>query len=97
MLLTQAKLIKTIQALVDKINVHSMYCTEKILQELLNKIPINYNANYTSCDAIISSCEYLIADHGKVMLSSNLCLCVHRNQALLYILLDKYAMYSYFK
>ena len=67
---TQDNLIKTIQGLMNKININSMYCTEKILQELLNKIPINYNDDYASCDAIISSCEYLIADHGKVMLSS---------------------------
>tara|TARA_B100001250_G_C19527838_1_gene668941 strand:+ start:84 stop:689 length:606 start_codon:yes stop_codon:yes gene_type:complete len=64
-------LIKTIKALVKKINIDSLYCIEKILQDLLNNAGINQNkVDYTKCDAIISSCEYLIAHHGKIMLSS---------------------------
>ncbi len=64
-------LIKTIKALVKKLNSNLIFCTEKILQELLNNAKINQNeSDYTNCDAIISSCEYLIAHHGKIMLSS---------------------------
>tara|TARA_B100001250_G_scaffold270070_1_gene233063 strand:+ start:6947 stop:7543 length:597 start_codon:yes stop_codon:yes gene_type:complete len=64
-------LIKTIKALVKKLNSNLIFCTEKILQELLNNGEINQNeSDYTNCDAIISSCEYLIADHGRIMLSS---------------------------
>jgi len=67
----QEELIKTIQSLTTKLNINSMYCTEHILQELLTQSSISYNStNYLSCDAILSSCEYLIAHHGKVMLSS---------------------------
>ncbi|MAQ31627.1 MAG: hypothetical protein CMD26_02700 [Flavobacteriales bacterium] len=64
-------LIKTMQALNKKLKINTIYCTEQRLQNLLEKSDIEYNSeNYTSCDAIISSCEYLIAHHGKIMLSS---------------------------
>ena len=64
-------LIKTLQALTKNIQTKLMYCTEKILQELLTKSSIDYNEDdYTSCDTILSSCEYLIAHQGKIMLSS---------------------------
>ena len=64
-------LIKTIKALVNKLQTNLIYCTEHILQELLDNAEIKQNkSDYTQCDAIISSCEYLIAHHGKIMLSS---------------------------
>ena len=67
----KADLLKTIKALITKINIDLIYCTEEILQDLLNNAGINQNkVDYTKCDAIISSCEYLIAHHGKIMLSS---------------------------
>tara|TARA_B100000427_G_C15343033_1_gene522045 strand:- start:12 stop:626 length:615 start_codon:yes stop_codon:yes gene_type:complete len=64
-------LIKTLQALTKNIQTKLIYCTEKILQELLTKSSINYTEDdYMSCDTILSSCEYLIAHQGKIMLSS---------------------------
>ncbi len=64
-------LIKTLKALTKKLDVNLIYCTEKILQELLSNASIqNNDSNYTACDAIFSSCEYLIANRGKIMLSS---------------------------
>ena len=65
-------LIKTLQALTKNIETKLIYCTEKILQELLEKSSIDYTEDdYTSCDTILSSCEYLIAHQGKIMLSSH--------------------------
>ena len=67
----QSDLIQTLQALNKKLNIESIYCIEPILQELLNKSSIQFNQNeYSSSNAILTSCEYLIAQHGKVMLSS---------------------------
>ena len=67
----QDELIKTIQGLNAKLNLNSIYCIEPILQDLLNKSAIIYNKyEHSKCDAILSSCEYLIAQQGKVMLSS---------------------------
>ena len=64
-------LIKTLQALTKNIETKLIYCTEKILQELLEKSSIDYTEDdYTLCDTILSSCEYLIAHQGKIMLSS---------------------------
>ena len=64
-------LIKTLKALTKKLNANLIYCTENILQELLSNSNLKYNnTDYTICDAILSSCEYLIAHHGKIMLSS---------------------------
>ena len=65
------ELIQTIQAINHKLNPNSIYCTETILQKLLTDSSIKYDdKNYSECDAILSSCEYLIAHHGKIMLSS---------------------------
>ena len=64
-------LVTTIQALTSKLEIESIYCIEPIIKELLNKASINYNDKYhTQCDGIVSSCEFLIAQHGKIMLSS---------------------------
>ena len=54
-------LVKTMQALTQKLNIELMYCTESILQELLVKSNINYDEKNTHCEAILSSCEYLIS------------------------------------
>ena len=67
----KSELIKTLKALIPKLDVDTIYCIEPILKELLSELSINYNdSSYLSCNAIISSCEYLIANQGKIMLSS---------------------------
>jgi len=64
-------LIKTMQALSKKLNTKLIYCTEHVLKDLLSKSSIKHNdKDYLSCDTILSSCEYMIAHQGKVMLSS---------------------------
>ena len=63
-------LIQTIQALVKKINIDEIYCIEPVLKILLGKSKIDYNSNNPHCGAILSSCEYLIAQKAKIMLSS---------------------------
>ena len=64
-------LITTFKALTNKLEIESIYCMEPIIKELLNKASINYNDKYhTQCDGIVSSCEFLISQHGKIMLSS---------------------------
>ena len=67
---SQNNLVKTMQALTQKLNIELIYCTESILQELLVKSNINYDTESTHCEAMLSSCEYLIAHQGKIMLSS---------------------------
>ena len=65
------ELIHTLQALTNNLNTQLIYCIEPILQELLAKSKIDYNKKeYQTCDTILSSCEYLIAHQGKIMLSS---------------------------
>mgnify|MGYP001457538268 CR=1 FL=1 len=68
---TKDHIIKTMQALTKKLNTNLIYCTEKILQELLSKSKIDYtDTDYLTCNTILTSCEYLIAHQGKIMLSS---------------------------
>ena len=68
----RTELIKTLTALKDKLNIQTLYCIEPVLKDLLQNASIDYNSDtYTECDAILSSCEYLIAQQAKVMLSSN--------------------------
>ena len=65
-------LIKTINALRDSLNINVLYCIESVLQDLLKSNSMEFKEkNYTECDAVLSSCEYLIAQQGKIMLSSN--------------------------
>lgn len=65
------ELVKTIQALSKKLKIDSIYCMEQVLKDLLDDSSIQCNdTDYNQCDAILSSCEYLIAHQGKVMLSS---------------------------
>ena len=66
----EAALIQTIQALVKELKIDQIYCIEPILQTLLSKSETSYSSNNPSCDAILSSCEYLIAQKAKIMLSS---------------------------
>ncbi len=66
----ETDLIHTIQVLIKESKIDQIYCIEPILQTLLSKSKINYNSNNPSCDAILSSCEYLIAQKAKIMLSS---------------------------
>ena len=64
-------LFKTLRSLVKKLNCNLIFCTEQILQELLDAAEIKQSdTDYANCDMMISSCEYLIAHHGKIMLSS---------------------------
>jgi len=67
----KSELIKTVKALIPTLNIETIYCIEPILKELLSELSINYHdTSYSSCNAIISSCEYLISNQGKIMLSS---------------------------
>ena len=64
-------LIKTICALNEKLNIQSLYCIEPVLQELIDRANLKSNKkDYQDCDAVLSSCEYLIAHEAKIMLSS---------------------------
>ena len=68
----ESELIKTINALIENLKIESIYCREKIIQELLKQASIEFKQTHQmECDGIISSCEFLIAHHGKIMLSSN--------------------------
>ena len=64
-------LIHIIQALSKKLNIEDIYCIEPLLKELLSSAHITHKEfDYLNCHAVLSSCEYLIANQGKVMLSS---------------------------
>ncbi|MBL32191.1 MAG: hypothetical protein CMP62_05670 [Flavobacteriales bacterium] len=67
---TKDDLIKTLQALSKKMNGSVFFCPEEILQKVLNHANIKQSQNPSECGVILSSCEYLIANQGKVMLSS---------------------------
>jgi len=64
-------LIQIIQALSKKLNIENIYCIEPLLKDLLSSALISYkDSDCLNCHAVLSSCEYLIANQGKIMLSS---------------------------
>ena len=57
--------------LITEFEFENIFCKEEKLQSMLKSVNIPFKgSNFASCDVILSSCEYLIADQGKVMLST---------------------------
>jgi L-lactate utilization protein LutC len=60
-----------IKDLIAEFDFENIFCKESELQNILTSVNIPFKGtNFASCDVILSSCEYLIADQGKVMLST---------------------------
>ena len=60
-----------LKRLINYLNIKRLYCLEPTMQEILNDLNINFEPkNETNCDAMITTCEHIIADQGKVLLSS---------------------------
>lgn len=71
---SQQELIEQLKALIQNIPTNTVFCAEKELQELLSKSNIPHQ-DYEPSDAMeagITSCEFLIAHTGSVMVSSAL-------------------------
>lgn len=65
------ELIKIIEGLTNKLSIENIYCVEPLLQNLLKSANVNYkHCDSINCNAVLTSCEYLIAHQGKIMLSS---------------------------
>ena len=65
------KLQQTLQKLIKHLNVSKIYCPEKEIQDNLKKLNVSFeNKNPKKCEAILTTCEYIIANQGKVLLSS---------------------------
>ena len=68
---TQNALVKTIEGIIKKLNTEMIYCNEVALQKLLLSSNVQFeDSNYSKCHLTLSSCEYLIANQAKIMLSS---------------------------
>jgi len=62
---------KTLQKLIKHLNLTEIYCPEKEIQENLKKLNVSFESkNPKKCEAILTTCEYIIANQGKVLLSS---------------------------
>ena len=65
------KLQKTLSKLIKHLKLTSIYCPEKEIQNNLKKLDISFQSNEPEkCKAILITCEYIIADQGKILLSS---------------------------
>tara|TARA_Y100001968_G_C19095162_1_gene589746 strand:+ start:72 stop:659 length:588 start_codon:yes stop_codon:yes gene_type:complete len=65
------KLQITLKKLIKHLKIEKIYCAETNIQENLNKLNIFFdNTNPENCEAILTTCEYIIANQGKVLLSS---------------------------
>lgn len=65
------KMQKTLKKLIAHLKLSKIYCYEKEIQNNLKKLGITFESNNPkNCDAILTTCEYIIANQGKILLSS---------------------------
>ena len=70
--MSEDDLVNQLRALIKTREWQNIYCVEKNLVDIVSKActhPIN-KSNLASCDASITSCEYLIARTGSIVMSS---------------------------
>lgn len=62
---------KTLEKLLDHLEITKLYCIDKNLQKKLITLNISFEIDSVKdCQGIITTCEHVIADQGKVLLSS---------------------------
>ena len=62
---------KVLEKLLNHLKVSKLYCVDDSLQNKLNNLNIPFQMNNKKeCQGIITTCEHIIADQGKVLLSS---------------------------
>jgi len=62
---------KTLEKLLDHLEITKLYCIDKKLQKKLINLNISFEIDSVKdCQGIITTCEHVIADQGKVLLSS---------------------------
>lgn len=68
----ETELVQQLKVLFANRKWDKIFCSDKILQQMLSKndLSIAYNTNLGECDASITDCEFLIARTGSMMLSS---------------------------
>ncbi len=65
------KIKKTLGKFLNHLEIEKLYCVDKNIQQILTSLNLNFEINnFEKCQGIISTCEYIIADQGKVLLSS---------------------------
>jgi len=65
------KMQKTLKKLISHLKLSKIYCCEKEIQDNLRKLDISFESNNPkNCEAILTTCEYIIANQGKILLSS---------------------------
>jgi L-lactate dehydrogenase complex protein LldG len=70
--MSQEDMVNQLQALIKIRNWKNIYCVEKGLMDIVSSsatFPIN-TSNLADCDASVTSCEYLIARTGSIVMSS---------------------------
>lgn len=62
---------KTLEKLIDHLEITKLYCIDKNLQKKLINLNMPFEIDgVKDCQGIITTCEHVIADQGKVLLSS---------------------------
>lgn len=68
--LNEEELVKKLQELLENKNWKQVYCKEEKLLPFLQSTGLNPTPDLAGCDASLTSCEYLIARTGTMVLSS---------------------------
>lgn len=66
----QKDLVLQLQQLIEQRGWSKVYCNENKLQQILQNINIINYMDLPSCDVAITSCEYLVARTGTIVLST---------------------------
>jgi len=67
----QENIKKILDKLLDHLSINKLYCIDEHLQQRLHDFNISFQIdNKKECQGIITTCEHIIADQGKILLSS---------------------------
>lgn len=60
-----------LKKLIHYLKINNLYCIDTALQKTLHSIEVKFKSeNEQACEAMITTCEHIIADQGKILLSS---------------------------
>tara|TARA_B100001559_G_C16225007_1_gene495156 strand:+ start:122 stop:700 length:579 start_codon:yes stop_codon:yes gene_type:complete len=67
----EKKIKTTLDKLLSHLKISHLYCIDEKIQKKLHDLNISFeSSNEDECQGVITSCEHIIADQGKVLLSS---------------------------
>lgn len=65
-----AELVRQLSALIHEREWNNVYCREDAIKDLIKNIAVNHTEDLANCDVSVTSCEYLVARTGTIVMSA---------------------------